>query len=161
MVEGLDLRWLVCFFMLFCDTQVEMEVRETLSSYEFPGDDIPITTGSALMAMEALTTKPALKRGDDPWVDKILTLMDTVDDYIPIPERAVDKPFLMAVEDVFSITGRGTVATGRVERGIVKVSLFVVLSVLFVVSGSCLSLFRSCLHAHPHSQMTRGSFAAL
>ena len=101
--------------------QVELEVRETLSNYEFPGDDIPITAGSALLALEALTKNPATKRGDDPWVDKILTLMDTVDDYIPIPERAVDKPFLMAVEDVFSITGRGTVATGRVERGIVKV----------------------------------------
>ncbi|CAI5515614.1 unnamed protein product [Closterium sp. Naga37s-1] len=100
---------------------VEMEVRETLSNYEFPGDDIPITAGSALMALEHLTANPGTKRGDNPWVDKILTLMDTVDDYIPIPERAVDKPFLMAVEDVFSITGRGTVATGRVERGIVKV----------------------------------------
>lgn len=100
---------------------VELEVRETLSNYEFPGDDIPITAGSALLALEALTATPGMKRGDNPWVDKILTLMDTVDDYIPIPERAVDKPFLMAVEDVFSITGRGTVATGRVERGIVKV----------------------------------------
>jgi elongation factor Tu len=100
---------------------VELEVRELLSSYDFPGDDIPIVPGSALKAVEALTTTPALKRGDNEWVDKILKLMDEVDAYIPTPERDVDKPFLMAVEDVFSITGRGTVATGRIERGIVKV----------------------------------------
>eukprot|EP00897_Mesotaenium_endlicherianum_P009229 jgi/Mesen1/8334/ME000046S07723 len=100
---------------------VEMEVREVLSHYEFPGDDIPITSGSALLALEALTAKPTIKKGEDKWVDKIYDLMNSVDDYIPVPERAVDKPFLMAVEDVFSITGRGTVATGRVERGIVKV----------------------------------------
>jgi elongation factor Tu len=100
---------------------VELEVRELLSDYDFPGDDIPITTGSALKAVEALTAKPAITRGDDEWVDKILTLMDEVDAYIPTPEREIDKPFLMAVEDVFSITGRGTVATGRIERGKVKV----------------------------------------
>ncbi|HEY9762048.1 MAG TPA: elongation factor Tu [Trichocoleus sp.] len=100
---------------------VELEVRELLSSYDFPGDDIPIVPGSALRAVEALTSNPALKRGDDEWVDKILKLMDEVDAYIPTPERDVDKPFLMAVEDVFSITGRGTVATGRIERGVVKV----------------------------------------
>eukprot|EP00270_Netrium_digitus_P004608 TRINITY_DN1587_c0_g1_i4.p1 TRINITY_DN1587_c0_g1~~TRINITY_DN1587_c0_g1_i4.p1 ORF type:complete len:458 (+),score=119.21 TRINITY_DN1587_c0_g1_i4:209-1582(+) len=100
---------------------VEMEVRETLSSYEFPGDDIPITAGSALLALEALTSNPKIERGQNEWVDKIYKLMDSVDEYIPVPERAMDKPFLMAVEDVFSITGRGTVATGRVERGIVKV----------------------------------------
>ncbi|HIK45362.1 MAG TPA: elongation factor Tu [Leptolyngbyaceae cyanobacterium M65_K2018_010] len=100
---------------------VELEVRELLSSYDFPGDDIPITSGSALLAVEALTANPKLKRGEDPWVDKILALMDSVDDYIPTPERDIDKPFLMAVEDVFSITGRGTVATGRIERGKVKV----------------------------------------
>jgi len=100
---------------------VELEVRELLSSYDFPGDDIPITAGSALKAVEALTTKPAIQRGEDDWVDKILSLMDSVDEYIPTPERDVDKPFLMAVEDVFSITGRGTVATGRIERGKVKV----------------------------------------
>ncbi|MGD1908880.1 MAG: elongation factor Tu [Leptolyngbyaceae cyanobacterium] len=100
---------------------VELEVRELLSDYDFPGDDIPITTGSALKAVEALTAKPAINRGDDEWVDKILSLMDEVDAYIPTPEREVDKPFLMAVEDVFSITGRGTVATGRIERGKVKV----------------------------------------
>ncbi len=100
---------------------VELEVRELLDSYEFPGDEIPITSGSALMAVEALTTTPAISRGENEWVDKILALMDSVDDYIPTPERDIDKPFLMAVEDVFSITGRGTVATGRIERGKVKV----------------------------------------
>ncbi len=100
---------------------VELEVRELLSSYDFPGDDIPVVAGSALMAVEALTAKGDIGRGDDEWVDKILSLMDQVDEYIPTPERDVDKPFLMAVEDVFSITGRGTVATGRIERGVVKV----------------------------------------
>lgn len=100
---------------------VDLEVRELLSSYDFPGDDIPITAGSALMAVEALTATPATKRGDNEWVDKILALMDSVHSYIPTPERDIDKPFLMAVEDVFSITGRGTVATGRIERGKVKV----------------------------------------
>lgn len=100
---------------------VELEVRELLTSYDFPGDDIPITPGSALQAVEALTANPKIKRGEDQWVDKIHALMDTVDAYIPTPQRAVDLPFLMAVEDVFSITGRGTVATGRIERGTVKV----------------------------------------
>jgi elongation factor Tu len=100
---------------------VELEVRELLSSYDFPGDDIPIVAGSALLAVEALTKNAASKKGDDEWVDKIYKLMDEVDAYIPTPEREVDKPFLMAVEDVFSITGRGTVATGRIERGKVKV----------------------------------------
>lgn len=100
---------------------VELEVRELLSSYEFDGDSIPITRGSAKQAVDALTATPGLKRGDNPWIDKIYTLMETVDSFIPTPERAVDKPFLMAVEDVFSITGRGTVATGRIERGKVKV----------------------------------------
>jgi elongation factor Tu len=92
---------------------VEMEVRELLSSYQFPGDDIPITKGSALAAVE----------GRDPAIgeDRILELMTSVDTYIPQPERPVDLPFLMPVEDVFSISGRGTVVTGRVERGIVKV----------------------------------------
>ena len=95
---------------------VELEVRELLSDYDFPGDDIPIVSGSALQAVEAITAgKP------DEWVEKIYALMDEVDAYIPTPERDVDKPFLMAVEDVFSITGRGTVATGRIERGKVKV----------------------------------------
>ncbi|MGF1600409.1 MAG: elongation factor Tu [Thermosynechococcaceae cyanobacterium] len=99
---------------------VELEVRELLSEYDFPGDDIPIVVGSALNAVEALTETPSLKKGDNKWVDKILALMDEVDAYVPTPERDVDKPLLMAVEDVFSITGRGTVATGRIERGIVK-----------------------------------------
>ena len=92
---------------------VEMEVRELLDLYEFPGDDTPIIRGSALEALN----DPA-----GPWGDKIIELFDAVDTYIPEPVRATEKPFLMPVEDVFSITGRGTVATGRVERGIVKVS---------------------------------------
>ncbi|NJK34124.1 MAG: elongation factor Tu [Oscillatoriales cyanobacterium SM2_2_1] len=100
---------------------VELEVRELLSSYDFDGDSIPIVLGSALKAVETMSASPTTKRGDNPWVDKIYDLMDNVDKYIPTPERAVDKPFLMAVEDVFSITGRGTVATGRIERGVVKV----------------------------------------
>jgi elongation factor Tu len=100
---------------------VELEVRELLSSYDFPGDDIPIVAGSALQALEAMTASPKTKRGENEWVDKIYELMDNVDSYIPTPERDIDKPFLMAVEDVFSITGRGTVATGRIERGEVKV----------------------------------------
>ena len=99
---------------------VEMEVRELLSSYEFPGDDIPVVKGSALRALEALTANPNLQRGGNEWVDRIWELLDAVDSYIPTPERDIDKPFLMPVEDVFTITGRGTVATGRVERGQVK-----------------------------------------
>lgn len=91
---------------------VEMEVRELLSEYEFPGDDTPIVVGSALRALEDPTGE---------WAEKIVDLMKAVDAYIPDPERATDKPFLMPVEDVFSITGRGTVATGRVERGTIKV----------------------------------------
>ena len=90
---------------------VEMEVRELLSDYEFDGDNTPITVGSALKAIE---------EPDGPWGDKIVALMDTVDEWIPEPIRETDKPFLMPVEDVFSITGRGTVATGKVERGVVK-----------------------------------------
>ena len=102
---------------------VELEVRELLSAYDFPGDDIPICPGSALKAIEAISDKdaPITKRGDNPWVDKIFALMDAVDEYIPTPERDTEKTFLMAIEDVFSITGRGTVATGRIERGIIKV----------------------------------------
>ena len=92
---------------------VEMEVRELLSSYDFPGDDIPIVAGSALAAVE--------NRDANIGRDKVLELMERVDEYIPTPERAIDKDFLMPVEDVFSISGRGTVVTGRVERGIVKV----------------------------------------
>ena len=100
---------------------VELEVRDTLSSYDFPGDDIPLIAGSALLALEALTANPTIKEGEDKWVDKIIKLMSSVDEYIPTPERDTEKNFLMAVEDVFSITGRGTVATGRVERGMVKI----------------------------------------
>lgn len=100
---------------------VEMEARELLSSYEFDGDNIPMVRGSALKALEALQANPKVQRGEDKWIDKIWELMDAVDEYIPTPERDIDQPFLMPVEDVFSITGRGTVATGRVERGKVKV----------------------------------------
>jgi len=96
---------------------VEMELRELLTKYEFPGDDIPIIRGSALKAMQGSTWE----RGSDPNVDAIWALMDALDSYVPVPERDTDKPFLMPIEDVFSITGRGTVVTGRVERGIVKV----------------------------------------
>jgi len=95
---------------------VEMEIRELLSSYEFPGDDIPIIKGSALQALESPSTDP-----NDPVYKPILDLMDAVDSYIPTPDRKADLPFLMPVEDVFTITGRGTVATGRVERGQVKI----------------------------------------
>ena len=91
---------------------VEMEVRELLSSYDFPGDDLPVVRVSALKALE----------GDAEWAKTVQALMDAVDDYIPEPERATDKPFLMPIEDVFTITGRGTVVTGRVERGILKVN---------------------------------------
>ena len=100
---------------------VQLEVQELLSKYDFPGDEIPFVSGSALLALEALTNNPKLTRGQDKWVDTIYNLMDKVDTYIPTPVREIDKSFLMAVEDVFSITGRGTVATGRVERGTVKV----------------------------------------
>ncbi len=100
---------------------VEMEARELLSSYEFDGDNIPFIKGSALKALEAVQANPTIARGEDKWVDKIWELMDALDTYFPEPERELDKAFLMPVEDVFSITGRGTVATGRVERGTVKV----------------------------------------
>lgn len=96
---------------------VELELRDLLQSYDYPGDEIPFVSGSALLALEAVTANPKIKKGDNKWVDKIFELMDAVDNYIPTPEREVDKPFLMAIEDVFSITGRGTVATGRIERG--------------------------------------------
>jgi elongation factor Tu len=90
---------------------VELEVRELLTTYEFPGDDIPVIRGSALKALE----------GDEEEEKRVLELMEAVDTYVPIPERDVDKPFLMPVEDIFTISGRGTVATGRVERGMIKV----------------------------------------
>merc|ERR1719487_3213523 len=99
---------------------VELETREMLSQYGFPGDDTPFVQGSALQALEAMKANPALVRGEDKWCDKILELMDIVDEYIDLPERQTDKPFLLAVEDVFSISGRGTVATGRVEQGVVR-----------------------------------------
>merc|ERR1712039_940829 len=99
---------------------VELETREMLSQYGFPGDDTPFIQGSALQALEAMKSNPGLKKGDDKWCDRILELMETVDEYVDLPERDTDKPFLLAVEDVFSISGRGTVATGRVEQGIVK-----------------------------------------
>ncbi|MEE9524451.1 MAG: elongation factor Tu, partial [Thermodesulfovibrionales bacterium] len=95
---------------------VELEVRELLSKYDFPGDDIPIVKGSALKALESASEDP-----DSEEYKSILELMDAVDAYVPEPQRALDKPFLMPIEDVFSISGRGTVVTGRVERGIVKV----------------------------------------
>jgi elongation factor Tu len=91
---------------------VEMEVRELLSEYDFPGDDLPVIQGSALRALE----------GDAAWEAKILELAEALDSYIPEPERDIDKPFLLPIEDVFSISGRGTVVTGRVERGIIRVS---------------------------------------
>jgi len=91
---------------------VEMEVRDLLKEYDFPGDEVPVVRGSA---------REALENPDGPWADKIIELFEKIDSYIPTPQREVDKPFLMPVEDVFSITGRGTVATGRVERGTVKV----------------------------------------
>jgi elongation factor Tu len=90
---------------------VEMEIRELLDAYEFPGDDTPVIQGSALGALN----------GEEQWEDKVMELMSAVDDYVPTPTRDTDKPFLMPIEDVFSITGRGTVVTGRVERGVVKV----------------------------------------
>ncbi|QKF64270.1 elongation factor Tu [Campylobacter corcagiensis] len=95
---------------------VEMEVRELLNEYDFPGDDTPITVGSALQALEE-----AKAGTDGPWSEKIMALMDTVDSYIPTPQRDTDKPLLMPIEDVFSISGRGTVVTGRIEKGVVKV----------------------------------------
>jgi elongation factor Tu len=99
---------------------VEMEVRELLSEYGFPGDDIPVIKGSGLNALESLIAGKIAK--DAPECQCIFELMDAVDSYIPDPERDTDKPFLMPVEDVFSITGRGTVATGRVERGVIKMA---------------------------------------
>lgn len=110
----------IVVFMNKCDTVndpelldlVEVEIRELLSKYEYPGDEVPVIRGSALKALE----------GDPVWVEKINELMDKVDTYIPTPVRELDKPFLMPVEDVFSIKGRGTVVTGRIERGVVKVN---------------------------------------
>ncbi len=100
---------------------VEMEVRELLSKQDFDGDNAPIIRGSGLQALEQMQKNPKTQRGENEWVDKVWELLDAIDSYIPTPQREVDKPFLMPVEDVFTITGRGTVATGRVERGKVKV----------------------------------------
>ncbi|NEO86312.1 MAG: elongation factor Tu [Spirulina sp. SIO3F2] len=101
---------------------VELEVRELLSTYGFPGDEVPVVAGSALKALEAMAANPQLQRGENAWVDDIYALMDAVDGYIPTPDRAVDDPFLMSVEGVLSITGRGTVATGKIERGQVQLN---------------------------------------
>jgi elongation factor Tu len=100
---------------------VELEVRELLENYDFPGEEIPVVTGSALQALEKVVATPNIARGEDKWVDKIFQLMEEVDDYIPTPNRDTEKKFLMAIEDVFSITGRGTVATGRIERGTINI----------------------------------------
>lgn len=100
---------------------VELELRELLQSYDYPGEEIPFIAGSALLALNTIMSNPNIKKGEDKWVDRIFDLMDSVDTYIPTPEREIDKPFLMAIEDVFSITGRGTVATGRIERGSILV----------------------------------------
>ncbi|MFN4033279.1 MAG: elongation factor Tu [Fimbriimonadales bacterium] len=99
---------------------VELEVRELLSKYGFPGDDIPVIRGSGLQVVEAADSEDWSKNTSNRWIKAIWDLMDAVDSYIPLPQRDLDKPFLMAVEDVFTITGRGTVATGRVERGVLK-----------------------------------------
>jgi elongation factor Tu len=99
---------------------VQLEVQELLESYDFPGDEIPFVSGSALLALQAVEGGPK-ERGADKWVDLIYELMDAVDSYIPTPERDTEKTFLMAIEDVFSITGRGTVATGCIERGMISV----------------------------------------
>src|SRR5437016_2239928 len=99
---------------------VEVEVRDLLNQYEFPGDKVPMIRGSALKALEAVGEKAKMGRGEDKRAQAIWELMDAVDSYIPTPVREVDKPFLMSVEDIFTITGRGTVATGRVERGRLK-----------------------------------------
>jgi elongation factor Tu len=99
---------------------VELEVRELLSKYGFPGDDIPVIRGSGLQVVEAPDSEDWSRNTSNRWIKAIWELMDAVDSYIPLPQRELDKPFLMAVEDVFTITGRGTVATGRVERGVLK-----------------------------------------
>ncbi|WP_429192269.1 EF-Tu/IF-2/RF-3 family GTPase, partial [Aeromonas veronii] len=116
----------------------EMEVRELLTEYDFPGDDLPVVRGSALKALE----------GDAQWEEKIIELAGHLDTYIPEPERAIDQPFLMPIEDVFSIAGRGTVVTGRVERGIVKVGETVeIVGIKDTVSTTCtgVEMFRKLL----------------
>ncbi|GAI15695.1 unnamed protein product, partial [marine sediment metagenome] len=108
---------------------VEMEIRDLLNEYEFPGDDIPVIKGSALKAMQAADT-------NDPAYKAIAELLDAIDNYIPTPKRDMDKPFLLSVEDVFSITGRGTVATGRLERGLVKVGDPAEIRIYYTLSGA-------------------------
>jgi elongation factor Tu len=100
---------------------VELELRELLTKYDYPGEEIPIIKGSALLALNAVITNNEIKRGENKWVDEIFNLMQKIDEYIPTPLREIEKPFLMAIEDVFSITGRGTVSTGRIERGQIKI----------------------------------------
>ncbi len=100
---------------------VEMEVRDLLNQYDFPGDDVPVIAGSALKALEYIEGHPNVQRGENEWVDKIWELLDALDTYIPEPQRETDKPFLMPIEDIFTITGRGTVVTGKVERGVLHV----------------------------------------
>ncbi len=117
---------------------VEMEVRELLSQYDFPGDDTPVIRGSALKALE----------GDAEWEAKIIELAEALDSYIPQPERAIDRPFLLPIEDVFSISGRGTVVTGRVERGIVKVGEEVeIVGIIDTIKTTCtgVEMFRKLL----------------
>ncbi|MEG2381925.1 MAG: GTP-binding protein, partial [Oscillospiraceae bacterium] len=117
---------------------VEMEVRELLTEYGFPGDEVPVIMGSSLGAMN----------GEEKWVEKIKDLMNQVDSYIPTPARAVDQPFLMPIEDVFTITGRGTVVTGRVERGIVKVGEEVeIIGIKPTIKSTCtgVEMFRKLL----------------
>ncbi len=100
---------------------IELEIRELLVSYDFPGNTIPIVSGSALLALDYVLKFPKVLLGENIWVDKIFKLLDAIDSYIELPIREIEKPFLMAIEDVFSITGRGTVATGCIERGQIKV----------------------------------------
>jgi elongation factor Tu len=100
---------------------VEFEVRDLLVKYDFPGYEVPVISGSALLALQAVLNNREIKKGSNPWVDKIFELMDKIDTYIPTPIRDIDKNFLMSIEDVFSITGRGTVATGRIERGRISI----------------------------------------
>jgi elongation factor Tu len=135
---------------------VELEVRELLSEYEFPGDEIPVIAGSALKAMECRCGQE-----DCEHCKPILDLMDAIDDYFPTPERATDKPFLMPVEDVFTITGRGTVVTGRVERGIIKVGENVEIVGLqdepkkTVVTGGGCRGWQHCYGCRPHCGKVR------
>ena len=125
---------------------VEMEVRDLLSEYDFPGDDVPVIVGSALKALE----------GDAEYEQKILDLMQAVDDYIPTPERDSDKPFMMPVEDVFSITGRGTVATGRVERGQIKVGEEVeIIGAIEGIDKLCDAGYIRCWIARTHLEFER------